>query len=185
VGNAAVSTSVKKYGSASMYFDGTGDYLTVPASPNFIFGTGDFTVEMWVQEITSWNPAGGANYAHWISLNSYTTGIMIRPNTTGTAVEVWVGNTQYTFTTTLSLGVWYHIAVSRSSSSMRFFVNGTQIGSTQTVTYNISTNTANTIGTAVHSTGEVMQGYIDDLRITKYGRYTANFTAPTQAFPNG
>jgi hypothetical protein len=184
VGNAQLSTAVSKFGGSSMSFDGVGDYLTIPASTNFIFGTGDFTVEFWVQEVTSWNPAGGSNYAHWISLNSYTTGIMIRPNLTGTAVEVWVGGTSYTFTTTLSLGIWYNIAVSRSSSSMRFFVNGTQIGSTQTVSYNISTNTANTIGTAVHSTIEVMQGYLDDLRITKgYARYTSNFSAPTTAFP--
>jgi hypothetical protein len=163
----------------SNFFDGSGDYLTFPSNATFAFGTGDFTVEFWVNE-TSWSPTGGSNYAHWISINSYTTGVMIRPNLTGTAVEVWVGNTQYTFTTTLALGTWYHIAVSRSSSSMRFFVNGTQIGSTQTVSYNISTNTSNTIGTAVHSTTEVMQGYLSNLRIVSGSAvYTSNFTPST------
>lgn len=164
----------------SNYFDGSGDYLTFPSNATFAFGTGDFTVEFWVQEVSSWNPAGGSNYAHWISINSYTTGVMIRPDLTGSSIQVWVGNTQYTFTTSLSLGNWYHIALSRSSSSMRLFVNGTQVGSTQTVTYNISTNTSNTIGTAVHSTTEVMQGFLSNLRIVSgTAAYTSNFTPST------
>jgi hypothetical protein len=29
----------------------------------------------------------------------------------------------------------------------------------------------------------MFSGYIDDLRITRFARYTSNFTAPTAAFP--
>jgi len=165
------------YGSNwSNYFDGSGDYLTFPSNSTFAFGTGDFTVEFWANE-TNWNLQGGTNYAHWISINSYLTGVMIRPDLTGSSIQVFVGGTQYTFTISLSLGTWYHIAVSRSSSSMRLFVNGTQVGSTQTVTYNILTNTSNTIGSAVHSTTEVMQGYLSNLRIVSGSAvYTSNFT---------
>lgn len=168
------------YGSNwSNYFDGSGDYLTFPSNSTFAFGTGDFTVEFWANE-TNWNPQGGTNYAHWISINSYLTGVMIRPDLTGSSIQVFVGGTQYTFTISLSLGTWYHIAVSRSSSSMRLFVNGTQVGSTQTVTYNILTNTSNTIGSAVHSTTEVMQGFLSNLRIVSgTAVYTSNFTPST------
>jgi hypothetical protein len=31
----------------SVYFDGSGDYLTVPSSSNLVLGSGDFCVEMW------------------------------------------------------------------------------------------------------------------------------------------
>ena len=32
----------------SVSFDGDGDYLSLASSGDFAFGTGDFTVEMWV-----------------------------------------------------------------------------------------------------------------------------------------
>ena len=47
-GNAQIDTAVKKYGTGSMEFDGTGDSLTIADNAAFAFGTGDFTVEAWV-----------------------------------------------------------------------------------------------------------------------------------------
>ena len=46
VGNAQISTSVKKFGTGSLAFDGTGDYLVTnaPSSDLFAFGTGNFAV---------------------------------------------------------------------------------------------------------------------------------------------
>ena len=78
---------------------------------------------------------------------------------------------------------WYHVAWSRNGTSMRIFVNGSQVGATQTTSqaYDLSTTS-----TAVGSAGAVLflNGYIQDLRITKgVGRYTANFSVPTAAFP--
>ena len=68
---------------------------------------------------------------------------------------------------------------------MRIFVDGVQQGTTQTnsTAYNLSV-TSTTIGS--QGSSYVMTGYIDDLRITRgYARYTANFTPPTTAFPEG
>ena len=48
VGNAQVSTTQAKYGGASAYFDGSGDYLdTAGTGIATAFGTGDFTIEFW------------------------------------------------------------------------------------------------------------------------------------------
>ena len=41
-GNVITDTSIKKFGSASIYFDGDGDYLTIPQSEDFNFGKQDF-----------------------------------------------------------------------------------------------------------------------------------------------
>jgi len=48
VGDAQVDTAVKKFGTGSMQFDGTGDGLLMSANPQFYFGTGDYTIEGWV-----------------------------------------------------------------------------------------------------------------------------------------
>ena len=41
-------------------FDGTGDFLTVPSTNAFAFGTGDFSVEYWVR-----TPASGTNFGYF------------------------------------------------------------------------------------------------------------------------
>ena len=48
VGNAQLDTSVKKFGSASAEFDGTGDYLTYPLRSFIEFGSSDWTIECFV-----------------------------------------------------------------------------------------------------------------------------------------
>jgi hypothetical protein len=65
------------------------------------------------------------------------------------------------------------------------FFNGTQTGSTYTDT-NSYVSSRLVIGAGFANTSSItnaMNGYIDDLRISRYARYTANFTAPTAAFP--
>jgi len=184
VGNAQVSTTQAKFGTTSMAFDGTGDYLlTRVATPDlYAFGTGDFTIEFWLYANTV-SPALQVIYDG-------------RPGViTATAPTIYLSTSQlrYYFNgsdritgSTLSINTWYHIALSRASGSTKLFVNGTQSGSTYTDS-NTYTNTANrpSIGGDGSSLGtNVLNGYIDDLRITKgYARYTANFTAPTAEFP--
>ena len=66
---------------SSIYFDGTGDYLTTPSSLEYAFGTGDFTVEAWVYS----TDVSSATQKGWLQTSdtagglktSYTTGIAI------------------------------------------------------------------------------------------------------------
>jgi len=86
-------------------------------------------------------------------------------------------------TISVTTNTWYHIAACRDGANLRLFVDGTQVGTT----YNMATDIIHG-GTYPVQVGRVagthdLNGFIDDLRITKgYARYTANFTAPTQAF---
>jgi len=184
VGNAQISTSVVKYGTGSLAFDGTGDYLVSnPATTNlYAFGTGDFTIEFWVyinnvsgtQVIYDCRPASGEGLYPTI----YTSG----------GVLAYYTNSDNRITgSSLSANTWYHIAVSRSGSSTKMFVNGTQTGSTYTDSNNyINTAGRPFIGGNANTVGSnSLNGYIDDLRITKgYARYTATFTPPTAALPD-
>ena len=186
VGNAAVSTSVKKYGSASIAFDGSGDYLiSNPSSTDlYAFNTGDFTVEF------------------WLYLNT-TSGTQIvydcRPSgTNGTQPIIFVdsGVVKFQHSTvvritgaTLSTGTWYHIAVARSGTNTKMFVNGTQSGSTYTsdsTSYSCAANRPVVGADGSNLATNQLNGYVDDMRVTKgYARYTTAFTVPDQAFPNG
>jgi hypothetical protein len=185
-GDATQSVTQSKFGGKSAYFDGTGDYLSVAASQGFEFGTGDFVVEFWVRPESTFNPGGG-RYTTWLSLNQYTNGLMVRPTLTGNGIQVFVGGTMYSYSTSLSLGTWYYVAISRASGTVRIYVNGTQLGSDQSNSYNFTSNSTNTIGTAAHGLTESMAGYIDEFRVTKGSArsYTgATVTVPTAAFPD-
>jgi len=205
VGNAQISTSVKKYGTGSIAFDGSGDWLLTQGSPNFNFG-GDFTFECWVYIAgnSSVQPTGGTRPAALMTITNTSglpTGSFFSLNgnttTTGTGFGVfyYVNGTEYgaNCTVSISQNTWHHIAMCRSGSTVRLFLNGTS----QTVTTYGSIGTinmdnqnypvyigANNFDTAQYG-NRVLNGYIDDLRITKgVARYTANFTAPTAPFPD-
>ena len=81
---------------------------------------------------------------------------------------------------------WVHIALSRSGTSTRLFMDGLQTGSTYTDTLNyIASPVRIGDGNDGVSPTASFSGYIDDFRITKgIARYTANFTPPTLPFPD-
>jgi hypothetical protein len=175
VGNAQISTAQSKFGGGSLYFDGTGDWLKASTGRIADFGTGDFTIEAWVY-LLSHDGDQSAVFAGGLDFTSFT-----QPNvnidTTGT---VNLNGNQPT-SNALSLNTWTHIAVSRSSGTCRIFINGVQGSSaSNTLNYNgIGCYVGVRVGGSVY--GDI-NGYIDDLRITKgYARYTANFTPPTSA----
>lgn len=182
VGNAQISTSVKKFGTGSMYFDGTGDFITMPSTSDLSFGSGNFTIEGWVyrvgggsdQVICDFRSGTGTTIKPCIFINSSNQLIYL---VNGSAVIV--GGT-------IAATTWTHVALSKSGSSTKMFINGTQTGSTYTDTNDYGATSRCYLG-ADDDGGQnaFLNGYIDDLRVTKgIARYTANFTAPTAAFPN-
>jgi len=184
VGNAQVSTSIVKYGAGSMAFDGTGDYLTsnVGTTDLYAFGTGDFTIEMWVY----FNGVASIQCVY-DSRPASTQGayVLIYLNSDGT-LRYFVSSADRITSSALSASTWYHVAVSRINGSTRLFINGTQSGST----YTDSTSYLNASGrpwigiNAFTTNTQGLNGYIDDLRVTRgVARYTANFTPPQVALP--
>jgi hypothetical protein len=179
VGNAQISTSVKKYGTGSMFFDGTGDWLLVQHTPDQILGNANFTIEAWVYL----NATGTARGI--VGKGTSTTGWLLSTNTSNQVVFTH-GTSTITSTGTLAGSTWYHIAVVRSgigTNETKIYVAGTNDG-TGTVSTDFNQANAMYIG-ADRTATSPMNGYIDDLRITKgVARYTANFTPPSGPFPN-
>lgn len=176
VGNAQISTSVKKYGTGSIAFDGSGDTLTIPASPDIEFGGGNFTFEFWfLSNVTSpstgefWLPSNNASGFRRLAIYLDASRLTV----------AWFGTILIQSSTlTWAANTWYHIAVVRNGNTWTAYRDGTSVG---------STTNANALDVASGYIigGANLNGYIDDLRITKgVARYTANFTPPTAAFPD-
>ena len=182
VGNAQVSTAQSKFGGSSALFDGTGDYLQVSNDSSFTFGTSDFTIEFWLR-LTS----NTGTRIIWDQRPSGSQGLQPTIYQTGGTLYYYTnaGN-RITSTSTLADSTWYHIAVSRSGTSTRMFINGAQTGSTYTDSNNYVTSSAGAfIGADQFSTGSnSVSGHIDEIRVSNSARYTSSFTPPSQAFVN-
>lgn len=177
-GDAQIDTAQSKFGGASLLLDGTGDYLTTPATASLAFGTNDFTVECWVRTaVTAAKLIIGcyANSSQGWSLNTDSSNYPYF-NCTGDGIDVQSSQA-------LSTNTWHHLAVTRRGSALRIFIDGVLKGS--------ATNSESAICPGVVRIGRLSDsftsldwnGHIDELRVLN-GRavYTEDFTPPTSAF---
>jgi hypothetical protein len=182
-GGAQISTTQSKFGGASMYFDGTGDYLRAPRSPDYIL-SGDFTIEFWLYFTAHGNYGGIVSSANSNTANAPTAGwCVVFYSTTDKLYFEAQGGVGIQTTNALSTSTWTHCAIVRSGSTITHYTNGVANGSgTSSATFTPGTSDPLVIGSN-RGFDSTMTGYIDDLRITKgYARYTANFTAPVGPF---
>ena len=184
-GNAQISTSVKKYGTGSLYFDGTGDYLKAPSNFNLLSIT-PFTVEFW------FNTTATTQNTCFVSNEGSSGGgfaIMLNSASSNGIIQVYNGASGLINQTSTSYrdGSWHHLALVRDSSGSRLYLDGTQAGSTTssqaTTSFDNTTPQPWAIGTSLPFSGRDYVGYIDEVRVSKYARYTgSSFTPPTAAF---
>lgn len=172
----------------SNYFNGSSDYVsTTSSSTAFSFGTGDFTVEMWVNTqafgnrglFQSSTTSGGFNSA---SPPTGTGGIQIYL-TSGATVGIMVnGAWNNTATTVMAVGAWYHIALVRSGTSVKLYINGTADSGFGTVTDSSSYTATYAVYGGYFSGSYLCNSYISNLRVLKgTALYTGNFTPSSSA----
>ena len=182
-GNVARSSAQSKFGGYSAYFDGTDDYISLPES-DFTFGTGDFTIDLFVYVDGSVNSRFILDFRPESTNGAYPSLSTTSTNT----LRFWhTATTRIAGTRVLSNG-WHHVELSRASGVTKMFVDGTQDGSnyTDATSYSCGASRPRIGSGGYHSPEDLFKGYIEDLRITKgVARHTANFTPPTAAFPNG
>ena len=189
VGNAQVSTAQSQFGGASATFDGTGDALLIDHQGSMRFGTGNFSMEFWYRPTSR-----TTNYPVIFSnRNGFSSGNIVfhdRHASNTSKLTVWIYNLNsgapiFTTTTTTVNGTWYHIALTRSGTSLKLFVNGTQEGSTYTTSANIDTGAGSDLYyLSFPGSDSEYNGFIDEVRVSNTARYTANFTPSTTAFVN-
>ena len=175
------TTVVPITGSLSGYFDGS-SLVTAPDSAIFEMAAGDFTVEafFYATVFNSFNTiihkgAVGV-FAPYYFLVNISGGVLFYSSSTGSS---WDIANALNFGT-VALNTWNHIAVSRTSSDLRLFLNGV-LQTTINVGVLSLTDNNRAVGIGCRSDGtEGFTGYISNVRIVKgVGVYTGNFTVPT------
>ena len=160
--------------------------LIVP-SDDFALGTGDFTLECWY-------------YRSGLGTHDDAVGniIMMTGNTPNDQNGIWLADAQgklegrvhygsgswnldITSSTTMSANTWYHVAMSRSGSAVKIFIDGA-LEASGTSSSDLTTAYSNEayIGGQGNSFGNRgINGYVSNARISNTALYTAAFTVPS------
>jgi len=173
--NPVTDTGVKKYGASSLQLDGTEDYLGISSTDDFGFGTGDYTVEGWFYFDSVTGTRGLLDFRAGAD-----TDVGMYLNLNAGQPEVYInGSAVITSPTALSTGTWYHIAVSRSGTDLKLFVDGAVKG-TATNSTNMGTAKPLIIGAKWSGLAEYLDGNIDEVRLVKgEAKYTGAFVPPS------
>jgi hypothetical protein len=179
VAPAQIDTAQFKFGTSSLLLSGAG-YVTAADSADWDFGTGQFTIEGWFR--FSVVPYGAVLVAQWFG------GFAFYFETGDLYFRGWSGGINDTgrYTWAPTVNTWYHIAVDRDASNVaRIYVNGAMVVKTTGYTANITGSSAllaiGSLAPGGFGTTYDLNGWIDDLRITKgVARYAsdAGFTVP-------
>jgi hypothetical protein len=179
VSTVVSSTVQSKFGGSSISFNGSNSYLELPADTAFNFSTGDFTIEYWMY----WNASGTARNIIETRTADNTTPYVCSI-TSGGLPYLFDGTISRTSSVAVSVGVWTHVAYSRTNGVLRIFVNGVEGYSASFTNTLDATSFILKIGGSSFASPFFYNGYLDELRITSgHGRYQSSFTPPSLAFP--
>ncbi len=198
LGSVTTQTGTKKFGTASAYFDGTGDALTVVQNASLDFAVDTpFTIEAQVKPDAITHADLRTIYANydWLTATHKVQCILAIDTTGYLRFEAWQNLTTWqiiTHSQILSTADFQHVAVSYDGTNFHLSVNGVVETTARTISSFMSYDYRHFIGacglynvTGPGAPGLGMEGYIDEVRVTNgVARYTANFTPPTSAFPN-
>lgn len=186
-GNAQLSTSGPKFGTASMLFDGAGDYVTTPDSADFALGSSDWTMDCWFKRTggdgTRRMLFGQGDAANTPSLLSARLELFNTTNSLSVSVGRGSSQTRVTGATAVTDSNWHHAAVVRSGDNILIFLDGT-LDATGSFTVPVNDSTGGfSVGRAGDWDTFYWIGEIDEFRLSVgMARWTASFTAPTKAY---
>lgn len=190
-GSNALTDAQAKFGGASVSFPGGSSYLTTPSDAGLEMFGGDFTMEGWFYFTSTGNATKVFSKRKW-PMTAPSQGFTLIYYSGGWILQVSGPNAQFSESYLgnapgPSLNAWHHVALTRAGDSVRLFVDGTQVGLTGTINtgdFAEATGEPFAIGGPLENNA-LLTGFVDEVRLTKgIARYVANFTAPTEPFPN-
>lgn len=136
-------------------------YIEIPASSDFTFGTGDFSIAFWLKHNNT------STYIYPFN-NGYPTvgGMTIEYNNSVPAVYVYNGiaGIVYGVYTSLATGVWYHIILRRINGKMNFYLNGLPLSEQNNT---VDFNAVSELQFGKFPAGTFIDGIIDEIGIWK------------------
>lgn len=179
----------------SGYFDGN-DYLSIPDSEAWHFGTGDFTVEAWYYPTTTsaqqiiigqWSGSVGGTGLSWVLMTSNDSNVYLRAlaSTDGSGVLF-----DLVSTSKLQINAWNHVVLVRSGSTFQLYINGAAASSGSTTSSSAIYNSPNILSVGSSSAAaQYVTGYVSGVRVVKgtavySGTNYVVPTAPPTAIPN-
>lgn len=190
-GGVVTKTDAKKHGVSSIYFDGVNDYMAVPDSEDFYFGSGDFTIDCWVKFSSIPQGKNAVIFAQGLKNNQDNCLGLFYKNSTNYLTEkmgVWqvhlsnadgvTWTDHFSETMIPDLTKWYHIAWVRKGNSLKLYIDGQmKIEAPLTAGQQLSNSTQPFHIGAGNPTSGFFNGYIDDFRVSKgVARWDGNFT---------
>lgn len=183
-GSAAVSTAHSQFGGASLLLDGVESYLSTPGHADYVFGTGDFSIEAWIRTTRTDEKVIVDHYSSFHP--SWQLAVKYGKLSFYSRTEFGSGGYVLSGSIPVNDNQFHFVSVTRQDGVLRFFVDGVPDGEAPlTTNYNAAITLS--IGAQVASRNSTydFHGNIDDVRITKgVARYTASFTPPDEPFPN-
>ena len=195
-GNAGQATDILKFTDANNYaltFDGAGDYFSEAANASHSLNGVDATLEGW-HYLTGYPNNDLGAYEEMI----FSTYAAAQPTgwqygfigtaSSITGINIYDGAAGFFFPFAFQLGTWYHVAMTKQGTNLRVFVNGVQIGTTQTSTGAWAGGTAplglGWLNYLASGYPKYYKGRMQEIRFTRgVARYTANFSPPFAPFP--
>jgi hypothetical protein len=194
VNDTTHSAVQSKFNGGSFYFDGNGDYLTIPDSTDWDLGSDDFTIDAWIYPTSMTDYAGNSGTIICQDDNSSSKAWNLRLNSNGTLLFRYTtdGSNEIDKTsgaTGISINNWYHVAVCRygssgggtSYSTLEFFVDGVSKGTVDIAGDTIYSSSTSVLVGARGGPNLYFTGYMDEVRITKgTALWRGTFTPPTR-----
>ena len=184
-GDVHTDTTIKKIGTASAQFDGTGDYLQMADSADWATGADNFTFDFWIYQESFggyvYNQEAGST---WLRMEQKSGGMEFNFYNNGSYANGWQSNMPWSSGTLQDS--WHHIALERDGANIRGWIDGTEVTMTPGLDAPGSNNVPD-IASVVWLGGKVsgsgyFEGYLDEFRFSKgIARYDANFTPETLA----
>jgi len=182
-GNAQLDTAQYKFGTASMLFDGTGDWIDTPDSADFSYNNNPYTIDFWMKTtqtgeaiLMGQSDNTGANIQSYFDINRATANKLRYVFTDGTTRVIET-------TTSVNDGNWHHIAVVRNSNTVNLYVDGVSEASVSGLGTLVDRASKFAIGRLGEYADLYYNGWIDELRISfNIARWTGNFTPPTSQY---